>query len=247
MQFTGKERDRETGLDYFGARYYSGAQGRFTTPDWSTTSQPVPYADLRNPQSLNLYAYVGNNPLTHRDPDGHWCAFGKLGDTCWHKDVAPPPAPTTNNPGSLDTRTMLTLSGVSVKYNKHTVSDARVRQALDSVMMSYGRTVNVVSGDRDFVPKGGALKSPHLKGQAADFHVMGVADDTAFQKLQEAGSPVSDGLRLIKHGPFTQTEAAHLHVDSRNEADASTIFMTEGTAKTNTGVYTPVVKPDEDK
>ncbi|MEO8660108.1 MAG: RHS repeat-associated core domain-containing protein, partial [Bryobacteraceae bacterium] len=33
MEFTGKERDAETGLDYFGARYFSGAQGRFTTPD----------------------------------------------------------------------------------------------------------------------------------------------------------------------------------------------------------------------
>lgn len=33
QQFTGKERDAETGLDYFGARYFSGAQGRFTSPD----------------------------------------------------------------------------------------------------------------------------------------------------------------------------------------------------------------------
>lgn len=36
----------ETGLDYFGARYYSGAQGRFTTPDWSAKPQPIPYAVL---------------------------------------------------------------------------------------------------------------------------------------------------------------------------------------------------------
>jgi RHS repeat-associated protein len=50
-----------TGLDYFGARYFSGAQGRFTTPDWSAKPQPVPYADLSNPQSLNLYTYVRNH------------------------------------------------------------------------------------------------------------------------------------------------------------------------------------------
>ena len=67
--FTGKERDSETGLDYFGARYFSGAQGRFTSPDWSEKPQTVPYADLTNPQSLNLYAYVRNNPMTNRDPD----------------------------------------------------------------------------------------------------------------------------------------------------------------------------------
>jgi RHS repeat-associated protein len=69
--FTGKERDAETGLDYFGARYYSGAQGRFMTPDWSSKPTPVPYATLGNPQSLNLYVYVMNNPLSRNDPDGH--------------------------------------------------------------------------------------------------------------------------------------------------------------------------------
>lgn len=70
-QNTSKERDAETGLDYFGARYYSGAQGRFMSPDWSETPQPVPYADLSDPQTLNLYSYVRNNPLAITDPDGH--------------------------------------------------------------------------------------------------------------------------------------------------------------------------------
>ena len=71
VQFTGKERDAETGLDYFGARYFSSAQGRFTSPDWSATPQPIPYADLKDPQSLNLYSYVRNNPLAKADADGH--------------------------------------------------------------------------------------------------------------------------------------------------------------------------------
>lgn len=70
-KFTGKERDAETGLDFFGARYVSGAQGRFTSPDWSATPQALPYADLTDPQTLNLYSYVRNNPLAHRDDDGH--------------------------------------------------------------------------------------------------------------------------------------------------------------------------------
>jgi RHS repeat-associated protein len=71
LRFTGKERDAETGLDYFGARYFSAAQGRFTSPDWSATPQPIPYADLTDPQTLNLYTYVRNNPLSRTDPDGH--------------------------------------------------------------------------------------------------------------------------------------------------------------------------------
>ena len=65
QQFTSKERDSESGLDYFGARYFSGAMGRFTSPD-------APFADQmpEDPQSWNLYSYVRNNPLIYRDYDG---------------------------------------------------------------------------------------------------------------------------------------------------------------------------------
>ncbi len=69
--FTQKERDTESGNDYFFARYYSSALGRFTTPDWSAKEDPVPYAFFDDPQSLNLYAYVRNNPIIHVDQDGH--------------------------------------------------------------------------------------------------------------------------------------------------------------------------------
>jgi RHS repeat-associated protein len=71
--YTGKERDTESGLDYFGARYYSSAMGRFMSPDWSAKAEPVPYAKLDDPQSLNLYSYVLNNPLVGIDKDGHEC------------------------------------------------------------------------------------------------------------------------------------------------------------------------------
>ncbi len=70
-RYTGKERDQESGLDYFGARYYASSMGRFMSPDWSAKYEPVPYAKLDNPQSLNLYSYVLNNPLSQVDPDGH--------------------------------------------------------------------------------------------------------------------------------------------------------------------------------
>ena len=83
-RFNGKERDAETGLDYFLARYYSGAQGRFTSPDEFKggivdpftgqdieTDTALPYADITDPQTLNKYAYVRDNPLRYVDPDGH--------------------------------------------------------------------------------------------------------------------------------------------------------------------------------
>jgi RHS repeat-associated protein len=69
--YTGKERDTESGNDYFGARYYSSSVGRFLSPDWSAKVEPVPYAKIDDPQSLNLYAYVLNNPLSRVDADGH--------------------------------------------------------------------------------------------------------------------------------------------------------------------------------
>jgi RHS repeat-associated protein len=68
---TGKERDAESGNDYFGARYYASTMGRWLSPDWSAKVMPVPYAKLDDPQSLNLYSYVENNPLARLDADGH--------------------------------------------------------------------------------------------------------------------------------------------------------------------------------
>jgi len=70
-KFTGKERDPESGLDDFDARFYSSPFGRFMTPDWAAKPTDVPYANFGNPQSLNLYSYVQNNPTTVGDPDGH--------------------------------------------------------------------------------------------------------------------------------------------------------------------------------
>ncbi|MBS1813673.1 MAG: hypothetical protein JSS87_02235 [Acidobacteria bacterium] len=74
-KFTGKERDNESGLDYFGARYYASTVGRWMSPDWAQKAEPVPYAKMDSPQSLNLYGYVGNNPINQADADGHcpWC------------------------------------------------------------------------------------------------------------------------------------------------------------------------------
>jgi RHS repeat-associated protein len=64
---TGKLRDNETGLDFFEARYFSGAQGRWTSPDAINLTD----ARVLNPSNtLNKYIYGGNNPLKYVDPDG---------------------------------------------------------------------------------------------------------------------------------------------------------------------------------
>jgi RHS repeat-associated protein len=66
FRYTGKERDSESGLDDFEARYYSSSMGRFMQPDplFATPLHVV------NPQRWNMYAYVVNNPTNYIDPDG---------------------------------------------------------------------------------------------------------------------------------------------------------------------------------
>jgi RHS repeat-associated protein len=66
LRFTAKERDVETGLDYFGARYYASRAGRFTTVDPVLPSEDA----LLDPQRWNRYTYVMNRPLVLTDPDG---------------------------------------------------------------------------------------------------------------------------------------------------------------------------------
>ncbi len=88
--FTGQKLDASSGLLYYGARYYDAAMGRFVQPDTTVTD---PY----NPQDLNRYTYVRNNPLNHVDPTGHDC----VGLQCPPYAPAPPAAnPLNASPAS---------------------------------------------------------------------------------------------------------------------------------------------------
>ena len=66
--FTGKERDAESGLDYFGARYYASSMGRFMSPD----PMLIMKQKMTDPQQWNMYSYVRNNPLKMVDTNGKW-------------------------------------------------------------------------------------------------------------------------------------------------------------------------------
>lgn len=108
-KFTGKERDAESGLDNFGARYNSSQYGRFMTPDWAAKPTTVPYAEFGDPQSLNLYSYVRNNPLTRFDSDGHCADHYKDGSCKVNVD------PKTGDAGAKAGKQ---LEGVLNKYDK---------------------------------------------------------------------------------------------------------------------------------
>jgi RHS repeat-associated protein len=90
--FTGKERDAESGNDYFNARYFGSSMGRFMSPDplpwisWQDgdKDERARFEDyIANPQNFNLYAYVRNNPLIYTDPTGEsiYAIFYTTGNT----------------------------------------------------------------------------------------------------------------------------------------------------------------------
>ena len=61
----------ERGAFYFGARYFDPFKPGFLSADWADKPEAVPYSDLADPQSLNLYTYVRNNPVSRTDSNGH--------------------------------------------------------------------------------------------------------------------------------------------------------------------------------
>jgi RHS repeat-associated protein len=92
-KFEGKERDTETGNDDFGARSYSNRFGRWLSADWSAVPVAVPYANLNNPQTLNLYSMVSDDPESFADLDGH-------------ADAGPEPDPAPGHCNSTKCRVM---------------------------------------------------------------------------------------------------------------------------------------------
>jgi RHS repeat-associated protein len=92
--YTGYERDTESGNDYAQARHYANSMGRFLSPDPSGLA----YADPDNPQSLNLYSYVMNNPLTMVDPTGLYYECTPVTYTPSDANGNPTGAPSTQGP-----------------------------------------------------------------------------------------------------------------------------------------------------
>src|SRR5436190_4307 len=103
FQYTGQEKDQETGLNYYNARYYNSHTKHFTQPDDIVQD---PY----DPQTLNRYSYVKNNPLRYTDPSGHvaWLALAPL-IAYFLVEVAPPMLEMT--PAEMETLAM--MSGTS--------------------------------------------------------------------------------------------------------------------------------------
>jgi RHS repeat-associated protein len=129
-KFTGKERDAETGLDYFGARYYGSRIGRFTTVDPVYTWQE----NLLDPQRWNRYAYARNNPLRYVDPDGRTIRVADAGALALIQSTLPAnlrSAVSLTKEGTIDAKALSSVQS----------SDANFRDL--SALASHSGTVDV--------------------------------------------------------------------------------------------------------
>jgi RHS repeat-associated protein len=146
-KFTGKERDTESGNDYFDARYYASAMGRFMSPDWG--AGPVPYATFGNPQTLNLYAYLRNNPLAGVDEDGHCGGPGDpCGDIAVTAQVTQQPTFVRNDPETVDGKPVLATGPagsitfqVTYKSSGSPIPGVRVSESNDKTVTIGGKQV----------------------------------------------------------------------------------------------------------
>jgi hypothetical protein len=139
-----------------------------------------------------------------------------------------------------------------VKYGDYKVSDEDIRLTLQRIAAEAGRPVRVTSGDRDFVPKGGARNSLHLDKHAVDFHVEGLPDGQVFDLLRAKRSAIFGDARgkafryqIIHHGPDTITGGAHIHLGNVPEPSEAygRGFLMEGMSASTRGRYTVVEPP----
>lgn len=125
-----------------------------------------------------------------------------------------------------------------IKFNGKKVSDKNVVGLLEKISHHIG-PVNVTSGDRGHVPRGGSVTSLHLIHQAVDFWVSGVNLEDAFKKLIEKRGLIFAGnhkYEVIHHGKYTHTGGPHLHI-GRYPTGKGVIFKQEGTTEANRGRY----------
>ena len=242
QQFTGQVRDQETKLDYFGARYFSGAQGRWLSPDWSLAPTTIPHADLTDPQTLNLYSYVGNNPLTHRDLDGHadsWLdqitkyinsVFKSSVDTKL-KDGPPPPREVH----------VLGLDGDKIA-KKHFDALVLVNRTVveTSVLIDPTGISNVAANVARGNPKGAGIAMAGMTlggmvslqdvpeaitviGRTADLQKLGPAEKSLLDRLPDLGSPKLNWKQ--NSGVLRQELSRGLPIRDKSVNDTSGMFL----------------------
>lgn len=194
QRFTGKERDAETGLDYFEARYMASVQGRFTSPDPLLES-----GNPKNPQSWNRYAYTFNNPFRFVDPNGLCSApVVKPGETgvCIDLFIASP-----------------TIGGVGLGDNRGTAPNdpnATYRQEILLAIDPAKGSVRTVKDDA-------GTSTINILGIEYSQKGSTITEVTQLSKADESGnktfSVATEGLNGLSHLPGAPKETIKTQLD----------------------------------
>lgn len=131
----------------------------------------------------------------------------------------------------------------TINYNGYTISDQIVKDVLQNIGDYFEADVNVTSGNRTTVPEGGSPDSLHLQNRAADFHVVGIDDGTAYLNLKNLGYDQvfksGNNYEFIWHGTYTATGGQHLHIGRYGSSSIGKVkFKIEGTTPETKKVYT---------
>jgi RHS repeat-associated protein len=216
QQFTSKERDAETGLDYFSARYYSSIQARFVSPD-------IFSGDKYDPQSLNLYTYVLNNPLNLTDSTGYSPDpeldrryFGKFQDRKNqdpHKSDIPPaaqagdPYPTAQCAGcgsEFGVVANITVPYALVHHSPIATTTEPVLAAFPTLKPSVLDYVPVVGSAREFLFN---YNTHNFEGALLSFGKLAI-ELTPVGVLARTGKAASVGVRVVPEAAEAAARAA---------------------------------------
>jgi RHS repeat-associated protein len=185
QKFTQKERDNESGLDYFINRYYSSAHGRFTSVDPGNAG-----ADEDDPQSLNGYAYARSNPVLYTDPDGlAYIVCDPNGKNC----------STVTDQQFYDARRADTKAGLEYTGNRDFFEGGQIK--VDGQVQYTYQQISIDDPQREFIFQMRRQTAPIPKATLAFFGLsaaLGTGGGVAYYYLGAAA--VSTGANLVYRG-----------------------------------------------
>lgn len=176
-KFEGKERDSETQNDNFGARYYSWRSGRWLSSDWSALPVAVPYANLTNPQTLNLYSMVADDPESFADLDGHQAEKACGGDWTGYN-----PTTGTSSSGAVDSyapgcaeqaqetteKGMTAQKDTKAQQNNDKNTDVMLMSNHANPQYSGANNAGQVEVEWHIVPQANNISDPQLQQKSTD-------------------------------------------------------------------------------
>jgi RHS repeat-associated protein len=222
-QFIGKERDSESGLDYFGARYYGSALGRCTSRDEALADQQP-----ENPQSWNLYGYVRNNPLRLVDDNGRGAK--EIAQGIWQGALN---AFNNTMVGFIGVATQpdKVVSGMANALKSADLSKAGLKQAATGFNeMSDGEKAAMVAETAIMV--GTAIASHGEEGEELG---EAASSGAVSPKVEAIANKIEQGGFQVTANPKTPNQTGNLTITHPNEPGAKLNLRSESHPLPNSG------------